>query len=218
MGWPKGKSRKPFLQEEEMKKTSPVLAKRARTGELSSDGMILNTKLATYMETFIDGQDGQAMHSEITSHLEQRIGNEKNGETVSELHGYLETVLDSRNSEVFRLNDELDTLAENTTIFQEQEMMLLKMDRMDLKQLEQFDGFLQLCLKKSQFMHVASTSIHPEYEHEELIYTALCDFAENSTKDKYKASNNYRVRIAPRQNSGLGVGRNNASESQKTTE
>lgn len=208
MPWPKGRPRKQVKEEaeeeeEEMKKSStPASAKKAKVAEVvSPEVMILNTKLETYMETFME--DGQRMPNEITGHLEEKIGKEKNSEVVTELHAHLEATLENRNSRVFEVNDSLNELSEITTIFPAQENMLLSMDRMNLKELEQFDGFLKLCMKKSEFVHLTSTKIHPEYEKEELIYTALCDFDENGTRDRYKASNNFRVRMAPRANSGI---------------
>ena len=207
MGWPKGKSRKPIEEEEEkegeeMKKATP-LGKKAKTGELSSDAVIFNTKLETYLETYTEQHEHQCMDSEITGHLEDKIGKEKNADTVSELHGHLEGVLEARNDKVIVLNKELDEISQSTTITSAQEQILLSMDRMDLKAIQQFDGFLQLCLKKSEFVHLTSTVIHREYIQQELIYTALCDFAENNTKDAYKANNNYRVRMAPRASSSI---------------
>jgi len=204
MGWPKGKPRRPIEKEEkeeEMKKNtpSPVINKRQKVGEMSGDATILLARLETYRETFVESQNNQCMHSEITNHLEEKIGKEKNGEVVTELHTYLETLLEARNEKVSELNAELDELAETTTIYTgSQEDMLVSMDKMDVKQLHQFSGFLTLASKKCQFLNLASTIINPEYEKEELIYTALCEYAENNVKGAYKPTNRYRVRIAPR--------------------
>ena len=224
MGWPKGKSRRPIQEEEEeeeMKKTpSPVINKRQKAEDMSGEAKILLTKLETYLEVYVDANEGQCMVSEITNHLEDKIGKEKNDETVAELHTVLEAKLEARNQKVLGLNAEMEEMAEITTIYSGvQENMLLSLDKMDLKQLEQFDGFLQLCLKKSEFLHSASIIIHPEYEKEELIYTALCDFAENNVKGSYKANNKFRVRIAPRIPSGRASSSSSAypTESQETT-
>ena len=224
MGWPKGVKRgaiSSVIKTETM--ASPVSTKKMKVG-MSPEVVILNTKLETYMETFVENQIGHSTDAEIIGYLEDKVGKEKNADTVNELHSHLEHVIEIRNDGVIRLNDELDAMAESTSIFTSQENLILSMDRMNLKQLEQFDEFLKLCMKKSEFIHLASTNIHPEYKNEELIYTALCDFAENNTKSKYNATNNYRVRIAPRQNSGLGRANSSSSnnggagyESQDTT-